>query len=100
VELMYHELSADRGIYNLLLAQGRIGSVIAKSAIETAIQTPPQTTRAKLRGDFLTAAKQTKTSIATDWMHLKVNLPVERSISLPDPFSSSDEHVQDLISQM
>ncbi|MCX6405225.1 MAG: Pup--protein ligase [Actinobacteria bacterium] len=100
VELMYHELSADRGIYNLLLSQDRINRVVSNTEIESATKLPPQTTRAKLRGEFLSAAKKTKTSIATDWMHLKVNLPVERSVSLPDPFSATDDRVQDLISQM
>ncbi len=100
VELMYHELSADRGIYNLLLQQGQIIPVVSKVAVERATKTPPQTTRAKLRGDFLAAAKRTNTSIATDWMHFKVNLPVERSVSLPDPFNADDERVRDLISQM
>lgn len=100
VDLMYHELSPVRGIYNLLLAQGQLTQVIADTDIQNAIDYPPLTTRAKLRGDFLTAAKRTKTSIATDWMHLKVNLPVERSVSLPDPFSASDERVTELISQM
>jgi len=100
VELMYHELSSDRGIYNLLLSQDRINRVVSNTQIESATKLPPQTTRAKLRGEFLSAAKKTKTSIATDWMHLKVNLPVERSVSLPDPFSATDDRVQDLISQM
>jgi len=100
VDLMYHELSADRGIYNLLLAQGRVGSIVAPAAIVDATITPPQTTRAKLRGEFLSAAKSKNTSIATDWMHLKVNLPVERTVSLPDPFSAEDERVTQLISQL
>jgi proteasome accessory factor A len=100
VDLMYHELSSDRGIYNLLVKQGRIIQVVSDDAIGTATISPPQTTRAKLRGDFLTAAQLSNTSIATDWMHLKINLPVERSVSLPDPFSAQDVRVADLINQM
>ena len=100
VDLMYHELSPDRGIYNLLVAQGRVPVILSAGNIDDAVATPPQTTRAKLRGDFLAAAKVKKSSIATDWMHLKVNLPVERGVSLPDPFNSQDERVTDLISQL
>jgi len=100
IDLMYHELSHERGIYNLLVNQGRVGTVVEVAAIEKATLEPPATTRAKLRGDFLSAARRTNTSIATDWMHLKVNLPVERSVSLPDPFSAQDERVTQLISQM
>jgi len=100
VDLMYHELSSDRGIYNLLVKQDRISQVVSDDAIGTATISPPQTTRAKLRGDFLTAAQLSNTSIATDWMHLKINLPVERSVSLPDPFSAQDVRVAELINQM
>lgn len=100
VELMYHELSAERGIYSLLASDGLIEKLVSEAAIESAKSEPPQTTRAKLRGEFLAAARRTNTSIATDWMHLKVNLPVERSISLLDPFSAEDERVTELIGQM
>lgn len=100
VDLMYHELSPERGLYNLLVCQGAIGRLIPKDVVAAASATAPQTTRAKLRGQFLTAAQQKNASTATDWMHLKVNLPVERSVSLPDPFSAQDERVEHLISQM
>jgi len=100
VDLMYHELSQERGIHNLLVNQGRVGRVLDTAAVLRAKVTPPQTTRARLRGDFLSAAKRTNTSIATDWMHLKVNLPVERTVSLSDPFSAVDERVAKLIHQM
>jgi proteasome accessory factor A len=100
VDLMYHELSPERGLYNLLVSQGAIGRLIPKDVVATASATAPQTTRAILRGQFITAAQQKNVSTASDWMHLKVNLPVERSVSLPDPFSAQDDRVEHLISQM
>ena len=100
VDLMYHELSPERGLHKLLTRQGVARSILAAREIDDALHVPPQTTRAKLRGDFLAAAMRTKTSSATDWMHLKVNLPVERAISLPDPFKAADTQVDELIRQM
>jgi proteasome accessory factor A len=97
IDLMYHELSSERGIFQLLKAQNRIDTVINAAQWQSARSTPPATTRAKLRGAFVAAASGGRANVAVDWMHLKINTPVERAVVCSDPFTSLDERVDDLL---
>jgi proteasome accessory factor A len=62
--------------------------------------TPPQNTRAKLRGDFVKAAKAKKRDFTVDWVHLKLNDQAQRTLLCKDPFKSVDERVEKLIADL
>jgi proteasome accessory factor A len=68
--------------------------------VRTAQHVAPQTTRARLRGDFITAARTAARDVSVDWIHLKVNDQVPRTVLLKDPFASSDERVDALIASL
>ena len=53
------------------------------------MNTPPQTTRAKLRGEFITAAQEAGRDFTVDWVHLKLNDQARRQVLCKDPFRSS-----------
>jgi len=60
---------------------------------DEAVEQPPQTTRAKLRGEFIRRAKERRRDFTVDWVHLKLNdQPSARP--LQDPFKSRDERVE------
>ena len=61
---------------------------------------PPQTTRAKLRGDFIRRAQERRRDFTVDWVHLKLNDQSQRTVLCKDPFRSSDERVTRLIESM
>ena len=63
----------------------------------TAISTPPQTTRARLRGEFVRRAKERRRDFTVDWVHLKLNDQAQRTVLLKDPFKSKDDRVEKLI---
>ena len=65
--------------------------------ITTAMTTPPQTTRARLRGEFVKRAKEKRRDFTVDWVHLKLNDQAQRTVLLKDPFKSKDERVEKLI---
>jgi proteasome accessory factor A len=65
--------------------------------IETAVTTPPQTTRARLRGAFIKRAKERKRDYTVDWVHLKLNDQAQRTVLCKDPFKARDERVEKLI---
>ncbi len=50
--------------------------------------TPPQTTRARLRGEFIRKAKERKRDYTVDWVHLKLNDQAQRTVLCKDPFKS------------
>ena len=61
---------------------------------------PPQTTRAKLRGDFIRAAQEGRNDYTVDWVHLKLNDQAQRTVLCKDPFLAADERVDRLIASM
>jgi proteasome accessory factor A len=68
--------------------------------IAIAVDTPPQTTRARLRGEFIRAAKAKKRDYTVDWVHLKVNDQAQRTVMCKDPLKSRDERVDRLIATL
>jgi len=68
--------------------------------IEIARETAPQTTRAKLRGDFIKRAKERKRDYTVDWVHLKLNDQAQRTVLCKDPFKNRDERVDKLIASL
>jgi proteasome accessory factor A len=77
-----------------------VKTVVTEDAITFSEQNPPQTTRAKLRGDFVRAAQEKKRDYTVDWVHLKLNDQSQRTLLCKDPFANVDERVEALIASM
>ena len=67
---------------------------------QSALDNPPQTTRARLRGEFIKRAKERKRDYTVDWVHLKLNDQAQRTVLCKDPFRSVDDRVDQLIAHM
>ncbi|MEI6404398.1 MAG: Pup--protein ligase [Actinomycetes bacterium] len=100
VDLMYHDVSRQRGLFNMLQRNGRVNRITTDMEIFQAKSVPPQTTRAKLRGDFIRAAQIAGKDISVDWVHLKMNDQTQRTVLCKDPFAAVDERVERLIETM
>ena len=97
LELAYHDV-AGGGIFDKLMDRGLAQRLVTEEEILSATTTPPQTTRAKLRGEFVAAATNHRRDYTVDWVHLKVNDYAGRTVLCTDPFTSHDERVDELIS--
>lgn len=97
IDLNYHDVNRDRGLYYKMEHAGLIDRVVTDEAIEEAMTTPPGTTRARLRGEFIRAAKAKKRDFTVDWVHLKLNDQTQRTVLCKDPFKAYDERVDRLI---
>ncbi|MEY4129977.1 MAG: Pup--protein ligase [Actinomycetota bacterium] len=100
VDLQYHDVNRSRGIFYKMQDRGMVERVCDDSEIEEAIETPPQTTRARLRGEFIRRAKERKRDYTVDWVHLKLNDQAQRTVLCKDPFRSHDERVEKLIASL
>jgi len=100
LDLAYHDISRSEGLYNLLAARGMVDRVVTDLDVFEATALPPQTTRAKLRGDFVRAAQDARRDYTVDWVHLKLNDQAQRTVLCKDPFRSVDERVERLIASM
>jgi proteasome accessory factor A len=100
LDLAYHDVNRDRGLYYVLERAGRVDRAVSEKDIARAMREPPQTTRAKLRGDFIKHAKQKRRDYTVDWVHLKLNDQAQRTVLCKDPFRSVDDRVEQLIAHM
>lgn len=89
LDLAYHDINPQRGVHHLLQRAGRIARVVSDEAIAEAVDTPPQTTRAKLRGDFVRTAREHGRDVTVDWVHLKINDEAQRTVLCKDPSQRS-----------
>jgi proteasome accessory factor A len=100
VDLAYHDVSRDRGLFYVLQRRGEVERVVTDEAISSAMTQPPQTTRARLRGQFIKAAKARKRDFTVDWVHLKLNDQAQRTVLCKDPFKAVDDRVEKLIASL
>ena len=100
LDLAYHDISRTEGLYNLLAARGLVERVVSDLDVFEATATPPQTTRAKLRGDFVRRAQEARRDYTVDWVHLKLNDQAQRTVLCKDPFRATDERVDRLMESM
>jgi proteasome accessory factor A len=100
MDLAYHDVNRERGLYYLLERRGRMERVVTERDVQRAMHDPPQTTRARLRGEFIRQAKQRRRDYTVDWVHLKLNDQAQRTVLCKDPFRSRDDRVEQLIAHM
>src|SRR2546422_4158412 len=97
MDLQYHDIRPDRGIYYKLAARDMVDRITDDETIQRAKHQPPQTTRARLRGEFIRQANLKGKDYRVDWVYLKLNDPQRETILCKDPFQSHDERVERLI---
>ncbi len=100
LDLQYHDVNTKRGLYYVLTRRGKVDRIATDAEIEIAQHTPPQTTRARLRGEFIRQAKRRRRDFTVDWVHLKLNDQAQRTVLCKDPFRSQDDRVDKLIASM
>ena len=100
LDLSYHDVNRKRGIYYLMVNRGLMDRTVTDKAIAEAARRPPATTRARLRGEFIAAAKAAKRDFTVDWVHLKLNDQAQRTVLCKDPFKAVDERVEKLIASL
>ena len=100
VDLQYHDVNRERGLSYLLERKDKLDRIVTDEEIEQATIQAPQTTRARLRGEFIRQAKLKRRDFTVDWVHLKLNDQAQRTVLCKDPFRSSDERVDKLIASM
>jgi proteasome accessory factor A len=100
LDLAYHDVNRNRGLYYLLERNGAVERATSDLAVFEAKSVPPQTTRAKLRGEFIKRAQEKRRDFTVDWVHLKLNDQAQRTVLCKDPFRSVDDRVDKLIASM
>ena len=100
LDLAYHDIHRGRGLYYLLEKRGMVARATTDLKIFEAKTVPPQSTRARLRGEFIRTAQEKRRDFTVDWVHLKLNDQAQRTVLCKDPFKARDERVERLIASL
>ncbi len=100
IDLQYHDVNQKRGLFYRMQRRDMVERIVTDAEISDAVETPPQTTRARLRGEFIKRAKEQKRDYTVDWVHLKLNDQAQRTVLCKDPFKAHDERVEKLIASL
>ncbi|HUS21103.1 MAG TPA: depupylase/deamidase Dop [Aeromicrobium sp.] len=94
VDLQYHDVRLEKGLYHSLVRSGRIDRLIADDEVKDAVATPPTDTRAYFRGMCL--ARFAPDIAAASWDSVIFDLPGHDSLQrVPtmEPLRGTKEHV-------
>ncbi|MCY3860868.1 MAG: Pup--protein ligase [bacterium] len=100
LDLQYHDVNRSRSLFYRMQNRGMAERMCVDDEISHAVENPPATTRARLRGEFIRRAKERKRDYTVDWVHLKLNDQAQRTVLCKDPFRAHDERVEKLIESL
>lgn len=100
LDLSYHDITPGRGLFALLQSRGAAARVLTDDQVQEAIDAPPSTTRACLRGRFITEARAAGQEYSVDWTTLKFNDRPMMSVSTKDPFATTSERLDELLATL
>ena len=100
LDISFHNIRKDRGLFYILEKSGMAKTLITNNDVNSAMENPPETTRAALRGRFIKVAQEKKRDFTVDWVNLKINDQQQSSIACKDPFKNIDERVDKLIAAL
>ena len=96
--LAYHDITAG-GLAPKMEDAGLMVRLTSPQQVRSAKNAPPQTTRAKLRGEAIAAAEDARRALGVDWVNLRVQgSPLQ--MALQDPFATEDPRVDELLRDM
>jgi proteasome accessory factor A len=84
IDLEYHNILPAQGLFHELLRQGSMREIVSEDEIQSAIFTPPETTRAYFRGRSVARFKDAITSIQWDEIVFRGNAG-SHLVVLPEP---------------
>jgi len=100
LDISYHNIRKDRGVFYILENSGMAKTLVTSNDVNNAMENPPLSTRAALRGRFIKVAQEKKRDFTVDWVNLKINDQQQSSIACKDPFKNVDERVDKLIAAL
>lgn len=98
LDFAYHDLTPGSGMFARLEEAGLAARGVEPAAVQRAVEEPPATTRAAVRGRFVAAAHAARRDFTVDWVHLRLNDQLQRAVVLKDPFAAQSDSADALIS--
>ena len=98
--LAYHDVSPGQGLRQRLESTGLLRRFVDDETCRRAVDTPPATTRARLRGAVVAKAEDLRRDVSVDWVGVRLDDGVGSPVTLSDPFCAVDERIDALLESM
>ncbi len=85
IDVQYHDVRRDKGIYNKLVASGRFERLVGETAVAHAVEHPPEDTRAFFRGRCLTQYREQVAAAGWDSIIFDVGRDTLQRVPMMDP---------------
>jgi proteasome accessory factor A len=97
VDLQYSDVRPDKGLYNRLVARGRMERLLDDEEIERAMTTPPDDTRAYFRGRCLAQYADDVAAASWDSVIFDVGRDSLQRVPTMEPLRGTRAHVGELL---
>lgn len=99
LNMAYHDITTS-GLRHSMENTGLMTRISTAQAVVAATHTPPSTTRAHLRGRFISAAQTVRANVFVDWQTLRCEDGLQTAVMLRDPLSTHNPQVDALIEKL
>jgi proteasome accessory factor A len=99
VDLQYSDVRPDKGLYNRLVARGRMRRLVSDEEIDRAIVEPPTDTRAYFRGRCLSKYGADVAAASWDSVIFDVGRDSLQRVPMLEPLRGTKAHVESLLAR-
>jgi proteasome accessory factor A len=97
VDLQYSDVRPDKGLYNRLVARGRMERIVTDADVDRAITEPPEDTRAYFRGRCLARYADDVAAASWDSVIFDVGRDSLQRVPMLEPLRGTRAHVEELL---
>lgn len=97
VDLQYHDVRTDKGVFYKMAAQGQIESLVSEEDIRRAVMKPPGDTRAYFRGSVLRKFSSDITAASWDGIMFDTGAETLKKVSMMEPLKGTESATRRLI---
>jgi Pup amidohydrolase len=99
VDLQYSDVRPDKGLYNRLVARGRMERILTDTEVQRAVTEPPTDTRAYFRGRCLAKFAPEVAAASWDSVIFDVGRESLQRVPMLEPLRGTKAHVDELLAR-
>jgi Pup amidohydrolase len=99
IDLQYHDVRRDRGLYERLAASGRVERLTTDEEVERAVMDPPEDTRAYFRGRCIGRYPDAIAAASWDSLIMDIGTDTLQRIPMREPLRGTKVHVEALLEE-